>query len=122
MASRPAVHSPPTTDLGDTTLPSSTECRPSQKLLARFWDGVVAIIIALVAQLLIVGIQCALGGESVDFPASILAMAAVFVVFSVSECVLPGVEDFYRKRLKRAVSVHLLLPGNSSTDRCRRNS
>jgi hypothetical protein len=105
MASPPAVHAPLplTTQLGATAL-SYPECPPSLGKLAKLWDALIALFIAFVAQLLIAGIQCALGGGKVDFPASILAMAAVFVVFSVSGCILPGVEDFYRKHLKRAVS------------------
>lgn len=103
MASQPAVRSPHIADLGTPTQPYP-ERRPSPERLAKLGDGTIAIFIAFVAQLLIAGFQCGLGGGRVDFPASILAMAAVFVIFSVSGCVLPGVEDFYCKRLKGAVS------------------
>jgi hypothetical protein len=59
---------------------------------------------ALVAQLLIAAIQLGLDQENSDFPAPIVAMAAVFLVFSVCGCAVPGLEDFYKKRLRRAVS------------------
>ncbi len=59
---------------------------------------------AFVAQLLIVGIQLGLDQEGSDFPAPILAMVVVFLVFSITGCAITGLEDFYRKRLKRAVS------------------
>ncbi|KAL2134658.1 hypothetical protein VTI74DRAFT_11236 [Chaetomium olivicolor] len=65
----------------------------------------LAVFIAFAAQLLIAGIQHGLNREGVDFPAPILAMATVFLVFSMAGVVLPGVEDFYRKRLKRATEL-----------------
>lgn len=75
------------------------------EFLLRISDGLLALFIAFLAQLLIAGIQCALDGEGIDFPASILAMAAVFIAFSVAGCAFPGVDGFYQKRLKRAVSI-----------------
>ncbi|KAK4135274.1 hypothetical protein BT67DRAFT_377824 [Trichocladium antarcticum] len=104
MASQPAVRSPHIAHLGTPTQPYR-ERRPSPERLAKLGDGAIAIFFAFVAQLLIAGFQCGLGGGRVDFPASILAMAAVFVIFSVSGCILPGVEDFYCKRLKGATDL-----------------
>ncbi len=59
---------------------------------------------AFIAQLLIAVIQLGLDHETSDFPAPILAMAVVFLFFSISGCALPGLEGFYRKWLKPAVS------------------
>jgi hypothetical protein len=58
---------------------------------------------AFVAQLLIAGIQLGLDQETSDFPAPILAMVVVFMVFSISGCAIPGLEDFYKAWLKPAV-------------------
>ena len=77
---------------------------------------------ALVAQLLIAAIQLGLDREKSDFPAPILAMAAVFLVFSACGCAVPGLEDFYRKRLRRAVSVRRRDCSYVYADRSRRSS
>lgn len=69
------------------------------------WDGVVATLLVIVAQLLIAGIDFMLDNHSVDFPPSILAMVALFVVLSACGCVIPRLEEFYQKHLSRAVSV-----------------
>jgi hypothetical protein len=58
----------------------------------------------LLAQLLIAGIQLGLDKEQSDFPAPIITMTGVFVLFWMAGCIITGVEDFYHKRLKRAVS------------------
>jgi hypothetical protein len=94
------VHSSPSTGIG-ATQPASQQRR---ELLDRLRDGLVAILIAFLAQLLIAGIQLGLDQEKSDFPAPILAMAAVFLVFAICGCAIPGLEEFYRKRLKPAVS------------------
>lgn len=99
MASLPVDPSP--TDYGTTTLAT----RSRFEVLERLRDGFVAVLIASSAQLLIAGIQLGLDQEKSDFPAPILAMAAVFLVFSLLGCVIPELEYFYRKRLKRAVSI-----------------
>jgi hypothetical protein len=99
MASLP-VCSPPATSFGSATPPA----REGSCLLQRLLDGVIALVMALVAQLLIAAIQLGLDQENSDFPAPIVAMAAVFLVFSVCGCAVPGLEDFYKKRLRRAVS------------------
>ncbi|KAH6624095.1 hypothetical protein B0J18DRAFT_427243 [Chaetomium sp. MPI-SDFR-AT-0129] len=80
-----------------------TSPRSSQQanLRGRIQDGFIAVVIALLAQLLIAGIQFGLNQESSDFPAPILAMAVVFLVFSFGGVVIPGLEEFYAKRLKR---------------------
>lgn len=84
---------------------SSPPCRlPPEDVRVKLCDGLLAVLIALVAQLLMTGVQYGLNKGGVDFPASILAMAGVFVVFSLAGCIVPGVEQFYRRRLKRAVS------------------
>ena len=67
------------------------------------WDGIVATVLVLVAQLLIAGIDLMLDDHSVDFPPSILAMGALFVVTSAVGCVVPGLEGIYQRRLSRAV-------------------
>ena len=61
------------------------------------------MVLAFAAQLLIAGIQLGLDQEGSDFPVPILGMAAVFLLFSATVVAFPGLEDFYRKRLKRAV-------------------
>ncbi|KAK4187524.1 hypothetical protein QBC35DRAFT_384686 [Podospora australis] len=77
-----------------------------QATLTRLTDGCTAIAIALVAQLLIAVVDHILGRTKVDFPPSILAMAAVFGVVSLSGCILgTRVETFYRNRLKRAADL-----------------
>lgn len=88
------------------TITPITSPEPSQhaKLRARIQDGFIAVVIALLAQLLIAGIQLGLDQESSDFPAPILAMAAVFLAFSVGGVIIPGLEEFYIQRLKRPVS------------------
>jgi hypothetical protein len=94
------VHSTPSTGIG-ATRPASQERR---ELLDKLQHGVVAVLIAFLAQLLIAGIQLGLDQERSGFPAPILAMAAVFLVFAICGCTIPGLEEFYRKRLKPAVS------------------
>jgi hypothetical protein len=95
------MHSPPDAALGTTPLPPQARL----EFLAELRDGVIALFMAFIAQLLIAGIQFGLDQEKSDFPAPILAMATVFLLFSISGCVMPGVDDFYRRRLKRPVSV-----------------
>lgn len=72
--------------------------------VSRLVNGSVALVLAFLAQFLIAGIEYLLGDSSVDFPPSILAMALVFMLFSVCGCILPGTEALYRKRLRCAVS------------------
>ncbi|KAK4223639.1 hypothetical protein QBC38DRAFT_447160 [Podospora fimiseda] len=73
--------------------------------LRRISDGIIAIIIAFIAQLLLAGIQFVLSDRGVDFPPSVVAMTGIFLVFSVCGYFFPGVEDFYQKRLKRAADL-----------------
>jgi hypothetical protein len=89
----------PFADVRATTPPSC----PRPGLLERLRDGLVAVFVGFIAQLLIAGIQLGLNQEKSEFPAPILAMVGVFLLFSGTGCALPGLEDFYRKRLKRAV-------------------
>jgi hypothetical protein len=104
MSSSVPVHLPPNACIG-ATRPTSQERRQEwRELLGRLQDGLVAVLIAFLAQLLIAGIQLGLDHEESDFPAPILAMAGVFLVFATSGCVIPGLEEFYKKRLKPAVS------------------
>ncbi|KAK3357980.1 hypothetical protein B0T25DRAFT_622561 [Lasiosphaeria hispida] len=79
------------------TLPRS----PFLQMRTRLWNGLVAVVIALLAQLLIAGIQYLLSEKNVDFPPSILAMAIVFSVFLVCGRILPGVELFYQRHLRQ---------------------
>ncbi|KAA8628287.1 hypothetical protein SMACR_08819 [Sordaria macrospora] len=69
------------------------------------WDGIVATVLVLVAQLLIAGIDLMLDDHSVDFPPSILAMGALFVVTLAIGCVVPGLEGIYQRRLSRATNL-----------------
>jgi hypothetical protein len=105
MASLP-MQSPPDAALGKTALPSQTRL----EFLGKLKDGSIAVFMAFIAQLLIAGIQFGLDQEKSDFPAPILAMATVFLLFSISGCLMPGVDDFYKRRLKRPVSGMLDLP------------
>lgn len=100
---------------------SSSTCPALVEFKGKLQDGVVAVFLAFAAQLLIAGIQHGLDQEKTDFPAPILAMAAVFLAFSIAGIILPGVEDFYRKRLKRAVSTLSIAP-EIPADLGRRNS
>ncbi|GAB1319961.1 hypothetical protein MFIFM68171_10171 [Madurella fahalii] len=102
MPSRPSIHDFPTTAVGATTR-SSPVYRIRLHALAKLKDGIPAVLIAFLAQLLIAGIQCML--HEVNFPPSILAMAGVFVALSVLGWMITGVEDFYQKRIKPAADL-----------------
>lgn len=99
MASLP-VRPPPSTSPGT----AASLSREWVDLLERLRDGAIAVVIALVTQLLIAAIQLGLDQEKSEFPAPILAMAAVFLFFTICGCAIPGLEEFYVKRLRRAVS------------------
>ncbi|KAK3953896.1 hypothetical protein QBC32DRAFT_386306 [Pseudoneurospora amorphoporcata] len=79
--------------------------RDNLKNQTQLWDGVVATLLVLVAQLLIAGIDLMLDDHGVDFPPSILAMGAVFVVTSAVGCLVPGLERIYQRRLSRATNL-----------------
>ncbi|KAK1782620.1 hypothetical protein QBC45DRAFT_367520 [Copromyces sp. CBS 386.78] len=79
--------------------------RDNLKNQTQLWDGVVATLLVLVAQLLIAGIDLMLDDHSVDFPPSILAMGAVFVVTSAVGCLVPGLEGIYQRRLSRPTNL-----------------
>lgn len=96
------MHDSPATAVGAADGPSLAHGSHLNALI-RFKDGIIAVVIAFLAQLLIAGIQYLLHG-AVDFPPSILAMAGVFVALSMAGWVIPGIEEFYQKRIKRAVS------------------
>ncbi|VBB86257.1 Putative protein of unknown function [Podospora comata] len=86
--------------------PQNSETTPPrryQELLSRVLDGGIAVGIAVVAQLLMAGIQGVLNVNSnkVEFPPSVVAMAAIFGLFCACGCIFPGAEDFYRNHLKR---------------------
>lgn len=106
MASQPSVLATSPVSSSTTNQSSSPllQPQPYRETRRRIFDGLVAVVIASVAQLLLVGIQYVLDERGVDFPPSIVAMTGVFILFSVSGYFISGVEDFYRKRLKRAVS------------------
>ncbi|KAK3368727.1 hypothetical protein B0H63DRAFT_529093 [Podospora didyma] len=74
-------------------------------MFSNLWDGFMFLVIVVVAQILIAGIQSVLDDNGVDFPPSILAMAGVFLVFSVAGSILPGVEDFYQKWLRSSANL-----------------
>ncbi|KAK0737233.1 hypothetical protein B0T21DRAFT_286125 [Apiosordaria backusii] len=114
MASQAIVHSPPTcsstvmaTDsvqllLSPPPRTGTVPPRPYRELLSRAYDGGIAVGIAFVAQFLMAGIQLVLSvSNKVEFPPSVVAMAAIFGLFCVFGCIFPGTEDFYRNRLKR---------------------
>ncbi len=63
-------------------------------MLTRLRNGFIAFVIVLLAQFLIAGIQRLLGEKSVDFPASILAMAIVFGTFLACGGISSGVDAF----------------------------
>jgi len=86
-------------------LVTSTMPSARTETLSRLWNGLVAAVIALVAQLLIAGIQWVLDGKGVDLPASILAMGVVFLLFQGSGCVVSGVDSFYKKHLQSPVGL-----------------
>lgn len=75
----------------------------------QLWDGVVASLLVLIAQLVIAGIDLMLDDHAVDFPPSILAMVAVFIIVSAMGCVIARLEGWYQSKLSRAVSVLLRL-------------
>lgn len=68
-------------------------------------DGLIAVAMTLVAQLLTAAFQVALDRDNSDFPAPILAMAAVFFLFWMLEHIVGGVDEWYSKYLESAVSV-----------------
>ena len=103
MSSLLAVLSP---GLVTSTMPSART-----ETLSRLRNGLVAAVIALVAQLLIAGIQWVLNGKGVDLPASILAMGVVFLLFQGSGCVVSGIDSFYMKHLQSPVSLCPFLYG-----------
>ena len=84
--------------------PPSSARQPSIKLLTRLWDGMVALLLASVAQFLIAGIERLLEDNSAEFPASILAMAFVFCSIWISGLLVSGVDEFYERHLRCAVS------------------
>lgn len=99
MASLPA-RLPPTTSLVSAK-PSSREWA---LLRERLQDVLIAIVMVFFAQLLIATVQLALNRENADFPATILAMAGLFVVFSISDFFFPGLGRVYTRWLQRPVS------------------
>lgn len=103
MASTLSAHSHHSSSSRATTLRASA-CQCRWGLSESVRDGLLAIFMALLAQVLIAGIQLGLDREGSDFPAPILAMAGVFVLFSSSSWFIPAAEDFYRRRLRRPVS------------------
>ncbi|KAK3681614.1 hypothetical protein B0T22DRAFT_494639 [Podospora appendiculata] len=74
-------------------------------LLQRLCDGFQAIMLVIVAQCLIAGIEYVLGDKSHEYPPAILAMASVFMGFWLCGCFVPGTEEFYRKRLRCAADL-----------------
>lgn len=100
MSSSSPVHSSPSTSVG-ATQPAFQDRREARE---RLQDGLTAVFIAFLAQLLIGGIQLGLDQGKSDFPAPILAMAGMFLVFAIGGCAIPELEQFYKKRLRRAVS------------------
>jgi hypothetical protein len=85
---------------------ASTATAPNQPCPEwRLRDGLIAVVMALVAQLLTAAFQVALDRDNSDFPAPILAMAAVFLLFWMLEQIVGGVDEWYSKYLESAVSV-----------------
>ncbi|KAK3399453.1 hypothetical protein B0T20DRAFT_198917 [Sordaria brevicollis] len=75
------------------------------RLQTQPWDGVVASLLVLLAQLIIAGIDLMLDDHSVDFPPSILAMVSVFVIVSAMGCVVARMEGWYQKYLNKATNL-----------------
>lgn len=70
----------------------------------RIWNGSIAVLTAMLAQFLVAGIERLLGGNSAEFPASILAMAVAFCLIWTVGLLVSGVDDFYERHLRCAVS------------------
>lgn len=94
---------PPDGMRGPASPPSSLP-RVLVDILPEVRNGLIAILMAAVAQFLIAGIERLLGSSSAEFPASILAMAVVFCLVWTSGLLVSGVDDFYNKHLRCAVS------------------
>ena len=74
------------------------------KLLTTLWNGILALLLAAAAQFIIAGIERILEDNSAEFPAPILAMAVVFCLIWISGLLVSGVDEFYERHLRCAVS------------------
>lgn len=71
---------------------------------ARVVDGLKAIAMGLLAQLLMFGLEMAMELTDFPFPSSILAMFVLFLFLLGLGCFWDGFEDFYNGHLRRPVS------------------
>lgn len=91
---------------------TSASFRPGPRLQGygiALWNGTVVVLVTIFATFLVSGLQMVQNMLGCPFPAQMLGMLLVFVVFLVSGWVKPGVETFYANHLKKPVS-HVPLP------------
>ncbi len=74
------------------------------KIPSSFRDYALALAITSAAQCLIAGLEYGLDKLDCPFPPAILAMIGVFGLFSALGGVWRGLETFYQRHLRRAVS------------------
>jgi len=102
------VHTPALDAIQQLSVPLNDHKEP----LTRLWNGLLTVLIALVAEFLIAGLSLALDQGKSDFPPSILAMMIVFLAIYLCGLIIPGVENFYRKHLLSPVSIFHLSPSH----------
>jgi hypothetical protein len=67
--------------------------------------GLVALLMFFVAQILMMGLEQALSKASLRFPAAIVAMFVVFLIFLQTGYAWLGMVRFYQKHLRGPVSI-----------------
>ncbi|KAK1833585.1 hypothetical protein QBC39DRAFT_328866 [Podospora conica] len=97
-AAAPSTASPQAPSNQTTVAPST--CSLRREMWARLKNGGLAALITCLAQLLLTLVQRLLDETHVDFPASIVAMAIVFGVFSIAGHFFPSVNTFYQNHLR----------------------
>ncbi|KAM7206147.1 hypothetical protein V8F20_002929 [Naviculisporaceae sp. PSN 640] len=95
----------PQGSITETSSQPSLPRRVFSDLSPRIWNGLIAILMAMVAQFLVAGIECLLGDSSTEFPASILAMAFLFCLIWTVGLLVSGVDGFYERHLKCAADL-----------------
>lgn len=78
--------------------------RNHQDAVAKVVDGIKAIAMGLIAQLLMFGLEMAMELSDFPFPSSILAMFVLFLFLLLLGCCCGGFEDFYDRHLRQPVS------------------
>lgn len=69
----------------------------------KLWHGVIALILVILSQLLIWGLDCLLAEAGVVFPSCIVGMLLLFVCIGLLNRRHPQVEQFYITHLKAPV-------------------